>query len=220
MIFIVKAQSDSSIFATFPVIAYTAGFLMHDTIINALTRLVEFNEEELFHFLKLLKPRILNKNDFILEAGNTCNSMVIINRGGLRYYSINDKGEQSYWFAFEGEWLGDYESFLTRQPSSHFIQAIEATEIFSLSYNDMQRLYARGAKFERFGRLIAENLFVKVERSRNELVSLSAEHRYLNLIKDHPNILKRVPVQHIATYLGIQPQSLSRIRRKIASQNS
>jgi CRP-like cAMP-binding protein len=206
--------------ANFPLKASTAGFIMNDTIIKALTSLVEFNEEELFHFLKLLKPRTLNKNDFILEAGDICKSMVIINRGGLRYFTINDKGEQSYWFAFEGEWLGDYESFLTRQPSSHFIQAIEATEVFALSYDDMQQLYASGVKFERFGRLIAENLFIKVERSRNELTSLPAEQRYLNLMKDHPNILKRVPVQHIATYLGIQPQSLSRIRRNIAIQKS
>lgn len=206
--------------ATFPLKAYTADVIMYDTIINALTRLVEFDEEELFYFLKLLKPRMLNKNDFILEGGDICKTMVIVNRGGLRYFSLNDKGEQSNWFAFEGEWLGDYESFLTRQPSSHFIQAIEATEIFSLSYDDMQQLYAKGAKYERFGRLIAENLFIKAERSRNELTSLPAEQRYLNLIKDHPDILKRIPVQHIATYLGIQPQSLSRIRRNIASRKS
>ncbi len=206
--------------ATFPLKAYTADVIMYDIIINALTRLVEFDEEELFYFLKLLKPRMLNKNDFILEAGEICKTMVIVNRGGLRYFSLNDKGEQSNWFAFEGEWLGDYESFLTRQPSSHFIQAIEATEIFSLSYDDMQQLYAKGVKYERFGRLIAENLFIKAERSRNELTSLPAEQRYLNLIKDHPDILKRIPVQHIATYLGIQPQSLSRIRRNIASRKS
>ena len=206
--------------ANFPLKASTAGLIMYDTIIKALTSLVEFNEEELFHFLKLLKRRTLNKNEFILEAGDICKSMVVINSGGLRYFTINDKGEQSYWFAFEGEWLGDYESFLTRQPSSHFIQAIEATEIFALSYEDMQQLYASGARFERFGRLIAENLFIKAERSRNELTSLPAEQRYLNLIKNHPNIHKRVPVQHIATYLGIQPQSLSRIRRNIAIQKS
>lgn len=193
---------------------------MYDTITNALTTMVDFEEEELFHFIKVLKPRLMKKNDYLLEAGDICKTMVIVNRGGLRYFTITDKGEQSYWFAFEGEWLGDYESFLTRKPSSHYIQAMEDTEIFCLSFDDMHQLYARGAKFERFGRLIAENLFISVGRSRNELTSLTAQQRYLNLMKEHPDILKRVPIQHIATYLGIQPQSLSRIRRIIASQKS
>ncbi|RZL58163.1 MAG: hypothetical protein EOO93_17020 [Pedobacter sp.] len=80
----------------------------------------------------------------------------------------------------------------------------------------MQQLYLTGAKFERFGRLIAEDLFINIGRSRNELASLSAETRYLNLINTYPNILKRIQIQHIATFLGIHPQSLSRIRRNIS----
>jgi CRP-like cAMP-binding protein len=193
---------------------------MNDTIITALTSLVDFNEEELSQFLNRLKPRRLKRNDFMLRAGDTCKAMAIISTGGLRYFTLTDKGEQSFWFAFKGEWLGDYESFLSRQPSQHFIQATEETEIFCLAYDDMQQLYSLGAKFERFGRLIAENLFLTVGRSRNELNTLSAQDRYLNLVKAHPNIVQRVPLQHIATYLGIHPQSLSRIRTKLAARKS
>ena len=195
-------------------------FEMSTTIINALTALIAFSEGELAEFMEALKSRKLKKNDFMLEAGTVCKSMAIINSGGLRYYSITEKGEQSNWFAFEGEWLGDYESFLTQQPSLHFIQALEDTEIFCLSYDDMQKLYSKGISFERFGRLIAENLFISTERSRHDLANLPADQRYLNLINRYPNILKRIQVQHIATYLGIQPQSLSRIRRNIASKKN
>ncbi|UKT62986.1 Crp/Fnr family transcriptional regulator [Pedobacter mucosus] len=190
---------------------------MDETIINSLTSLVDFNQDELIIFMKRLKLRKVIKNEFILKPGDICKTMVIIKYGGLRYFTITEKGEQSHWFAFEGEWLGDYESFLIRQPSQNFIQALEDTELYCLSYDDMQELYAYGAKFERFGRLIAENLFISIGRSRNELASLSAEQRYINLIKTYPNISKRIQIQHIATYLGIHPQSLSRIRRNISS---
>ena len=189
---------------------------MEERIVNALTALIDFDQIELTHFMTRLKPRKVKKNEFILVAGEVCKAMVIINHGGLRFFTITEKGEQSHWFAFEGEWLGDYESFLTRQPSQHYIQALEDSEIFFLSYEDMQILYNYGVKFERFGRLMAENLFISIGRSRYELANLSAEQRYLNLIKTYPNISKRIQIQHIATYLGIHPQSLSRIRKNIA----
>ncbi|WP_231489806.1 Crp/Fnr family transcriptional regulator [Pedobacter sp. Leaf170] len=193
---------------------------MQKNVVSAVTNLVNFDDSELLIFLEKLKPRKILKDDYLLRAGDVCKAMVIINSGVLRYFTITEKGEQSHWFAFDGEWLGDYESFLTRQPSSNFIQALEDTEVYCLSYDDMQQLYSIGAKYERFGRLMAENLFVSVGRSRNDLVSLSAEKRYLNLINTYPNIVKRIQIQHIATYLGIHPQSLSRIRKNLAKQKN
>ncbi|WP_231460153.1 Crp/Fnr family transcriptional regulator [Pedobacter sp. Leaf132] len=193
---------------------------MQKNVVSAVTNLVNFDDSELLIFLEKLKPRKILKDDYLLRAGDVCKAMVIINSGVLRYFTITEKGEQSHWFAFDGEWLGDYESFLTRQPSSNFIQALEDTEVYCLSYDDMQKLYSIGAKYERFGRLMAENLFVSVGRSRNDLVSLSAEKRYLNLINTYPNIVKRIQIQHIATYLGIHPQSLSRIRKNLAKQKN
>jgi CRP-like cAMP-binding protein len=193
---------------------------MYETIVKAITDLVAFSEEELFLFMQRLKPRRLQKNDYLLVAGETCKAMSIIESGALRYYTLADKGEQNFWFAFEGDWLGDYESFLTRQPSPHYIQALEDTQIFCLHYEDMQQLYAHGSRFERFGRLIAEHLFISVSKSRNDLASLSAEQRYLNLLSERPQIIQRVSQQHIATYLGIQPPSLSRIRKKLADGHS
>lgn len=189
---------------------------MSKIIADTISSLVHFSTEELDYFMQMLKPKKLLKNEFLLQAGEICKMMVIINHGALRYFGITERGEQSHWFAFEGDWLGDYESFLTRQASLHFIQALEDTEIYCLYYDDMQHLYTKGARFERFGRLIAENLFVAIGRSRSELASLSAEQRYLNLLSRYPQIAKRIQIKHIATYLAIQPQSLSRIRREIA----
>ncbi|WP_256006731.1 Crp/Fnr family transcriptional regulator [Pedobacter deserti] len=189
---------------------------MYETVIQSLRALVDFSEEELFLFMKALKARSLAKGQHLFQAGETCSHMWLIHTGALRYYTVSDSGEQNFWFAFEGEWLGDYGSFLSRTPSRHALQALENTEAFGLSYSAMQDLYAWAACFERFGRLIAENLFLTTERSRQELASVSAEQRYLNLIARHPEIIRRVSQQHIASYLGIQPQSLSRIRGRLA----
>jgi CRP-like cAMP-binding protein len=191
---------------------------MYETITAALTGLVDFSDEELFRFMQRLRPRRLKKNEYILVAGETCNAMTIVAEGALRYFAATGTGEQNFWFAFEGDWLGDYGSFLMRTPSEHYMQALEDSEVFCLSYEDMQQLYSMGANYERFGRLIAERLFLAASRSWSSLASLSAEQRYLNLLREDPRIVRRVSQQHIATYLGIQPQSLSRIRSRLARQ--
>lgn len=193
---------------------------MFETITKALTSLVDFSEEELFFFMKHLKPQKLKKNEQLLMAGEVCRAMALIETGALRYYSATDKGEQNYWFAFEGQWLGDYGSFLSGKPSLHYIQALEDTVIFTLNYSNMQELYQKGRNFEKFGRLIAEQLFLSVSASWADLSSLSAESRYLKLLQQHPDVIKRVSQQHIATYLGIQPQSLSRIRSRLGKSKS
>lgn len=193
---------------------------MYEIITKALTGLVDFTEDELLQFMQKLRPKALKKAEHILIPGDVCRAMVLVESGALRYYTATDKAEQSFWFCFEGEWLGDYGSFLAQRPSLHYLQAMEESKVFYLYQEDMHDLYAKGAKFERFGRLIAENLFLIAEQSRHELVSLSAEQRYLNLLERHPKIIQRVSQQHIASYLGIQPQSLSRIRSKIVKGDS
>ena len=192
---------------------------MYEVIIQSLKAIVDFSDEEMFLFMKALKTRSLAKGEHLFQAGETCGSMWLIHSGALRYYSLSEASEQNFWFAFEGEWLGDYGSFLSCKPSMHALQALEQTEVFGLSYNAMQELYNQGTRFERFGRLIAENLFLTTELSRQELASVSAEQRYLNLIKRHPKIISRVAQQHIASYLGIQPQSLSRIRGRLSAKS-
>lgn len=189
---------------------------MYEIVIKALRSVVDFDEEELFQFMQKLRPKVLKKGEHVLIAGDVCKAMVLIESGSLRYYKAGDKAEQSFWFAFEGEWLGDYGSFLSKTPSLHYLQALEDSRVYCLYREDMEELYAKGSRFERFGRLIAEQLFLNTEQSRHDLVSLTAEQRYLNLLERHPKIIQRVSQQHIASYLGVQPQSLSRIRARLA----
>jgi len=189
---------------------------MYEIITQSLTKVVDFTDEELFLFMQRLKPVSLKKYGFYLSEGQVCRSMVIVYKGGMRVFTRNEKGDHTLGFAFEGEWIGDYESFLLQAPSDSFIEALEDCELFTLSYADMQALYSHSQRFERFGRIIAENLFVETAKSKRTLLLQSAEDRYLDLLTNQPHILERLPQHLIASYLGIQPQSLSRIRAKVA----
>ncbi|GAA3988312.1 Crp/Fnr family transcriptional regulator [Mucilaginibacter dorajii] len=193
---------------------------MYEIITQSLRKLVDFTDEELFMFMQRLKPVILKKYAFYLKEGQVCKGMVIVQKGCLRYFSRGEKGDHTIGFAFEGEWIGDYESFLLQAPSPDFIEAIEDTELFTLSYADMQALYSHSQRFERFGRLIAERLFIDTARNNRNLKMQSAEDRYLELLNTQPRIFERLPQHLIASYLGIQPQSLSRIRAKLYNPKS
>ena len=190
---------------------------MYEAITKSLRKLVDFTDEELFLFMQKLKPVSLKKYAFYLKKGQVCKGMVLVYKGGLRYFSGDEKGDYTIGFAFEGEWIGDYESFLLQLPSPDFIEAIEDCELFTLSYADMQALYQQSQRFERFGRLIAEKLFIDTAKTKRNLMIQSAEKRYVELLNTQPHIFERLPQHLIASYLGIQPQSLSRIRAKISN---
>ena len=190
---------------------------MYEVITKSLRQLVDFTDEELFLFMQRLKPVNLKKHDLYLREGQVCKGMVIIQKGCLRYFSRSEKGDHTLGFAFEGDWLGDYESFLLQAPSPDYIEALEDSEIFSLSYADMQALYQHSQRFEKFGRVIAENLFIGTAKHNRNLLRQSAEDRYLELLTTRPRIFERLPQHLIASYLGIQPQSLSRIRAKLST---
>nr|WP_294948662.1 Crp/Fnr family transcriptional regulator [uncultured Mucilaginibacter sp.] len=190
---------------------------MYEIITQSLSSVVDFTDEELFLFMQRLKPLSLKKYAFYLKEGQVCKSMVIVYKGGLRYFSRSEKGDHTMGFAFEGQWIGDYESFLLQSPSDSFIEALEDCELFTLSYVDMQALYTHSQRFEKFGRIIAERLFIASAKSKRNLMVQSAEDRYIELLTNQPKIFERLPQHLIASYLGIQPQSLSRIRARLSN---
>lgn len=193
---------------------------MYEIITQSLRQLVDFTDEELFLYMQKLKPQALKKYDFYLKEGQVCKNMVIVQKGCLRYFSRGENGDHTLGFAFEGDWLGDYESFLLQAPSRDLIEAIEDSEIYTLNYADMQALYNHSQRFERFGRIIAEKLFINTAKHNRDLMTRSAEDRYLELINNKSRIIERLPQHLIASYLGIQPQSLSRIRAKLLNIKS
>jgi CRP/FNR family transcriptional regulator, anaerobic regulatory protein len=176
-------------------------------------------EEEMISFISRLESRTIAKHEFFVREGQVANEMAIVFKGAFRMYFTYKEREQTGHFMFEGQWLGDYESFLSRKPAVNNVEALEDSEVFCLSYDTMQAMYKMGAQYERFGRLIAEYVYLVAMNSYKSLLLKTAEERYLELLETQPHILERLPQHYIASYLGIQAPSLSRIRNKLAQKH-
>lgn len=183
---------------------------------NYVSRFITFTEEEWRVHQSMLVRRFLKKGEFILKAGEVCNHVTFLNKGFVRVYNIVNDDELTANFGFEGNYVTDYTSFVSRQPSLDYIVAMEDLEILQLSYADMQGAYEKYPVWQKFGRLIAEYILIfATERSRTFLF-LSPEERYLKLMKDRPKVIANIPLKYIASYLGITPEALSRIRKRMS----
>lgn len=191
---------------------------MFDLILKNIAKFIQLNQKEKEFFISKLLPKQFKKRELILQEGQVCGHVYFINSGCLRYFYNVDGQENTAQFFFENAWYTDFDSFLTGRPSKLNIQALEKTEVLMLSFKNIHELYDKIPKFERLGRKLAENAFLGV-RNRNEMLeNFTAEERYLNLIKERPKVMERVPQHFIASYIGIKPESLSRIRRNITEK--
>lgn len=162
--------------------------------------------------------REIKKGEFISKPGDIVNHVNFINTGAVRMYSLVDGREFNANFFFENEYISDYESFLTRKPSRIYVAAMEDTQTIDLDYENMQSLYTEYPNFQKVGRLIAEDLFIYISQRSASLLMDSPEDKYLQLVKNNSQILQRVPQYMIASYLGITPEALSRIRSRLAKK--
>lgn len=193
---------------------------MLETIKQSLKKIMpSITEEEMISFISRLESRTIAKNEFFVREGQVANEMAVVFKGAFRMYFTYKEREQTGHFMFEGQWIGDYESFLSRKPAANNVEALEDSEVFCLSYDKMQAMYKMGAQYERFGRLIAEYVYLVAMNSYKSLLLKTAEERYLELLETQPHILERLPQHYIASYLGIQAPSLSRIRNKLAQKH-
>jgi CRP-like cAMP-binding protein len=144
--------------------------------------------------------------------------MGFVNSGLFRMYYLSHGKEINTNFFFENNFLVDHDSFINQKPSRYFIQALEDSEIIAIDYQLLQKAYTSSKNWERFGRLTSE-LHIKMLAERVEsFLFMEGKDRYLQLVKTHPCIFERVPLYHIASYLGMERESLSRIRRKITEE--
>jgi CRP-like cAMP-binding protein len=178
-------------------------------------RFVDLSEVEWRAFRGSLTRRFLKKGEFLSQAGEICSHVSFINRGSLRVFMEANHQEKNKHFFFEHEFASDYASFLARSPGLLNIKALEDVELMELSYEKVHGLYAEFAVWQKFGRLIAESLYIHVARRTQELLLRTPEEMYIRLIEEQSPIIARIPQQYIASYLGIQPESLSRIRKRI-----
>jgi len=166
-------------------------------------------------------PKKLRKKQYLLQEGDVCKYIAFVEKGLLRSYTINDKGQEHInQFAFEGWWIADQFSYLTGEPSRYNIEAMEDCELLLLSKQSEEQMLQQIPKFERYFRILLQNNLVATQKRLASSLSQSAEERYSELIQDCPSTLPhRIPQHMLASFLGITPETLSRIRKNITSRS-
>jgi len=185
-----------------------------DSLKNYLQSDYTFSESEIDRICNYFTPKQLLKNEYFLKEGQYCLSIAFVVKGSFIYYNIIDGEEKVCDFAFEDDWITQYKSLLNNIPSELYIKALEASKIFEISLEKMHELTQEIPATNAIRSNLAEKYFTISAERATSLATLQAEERYQKLIEDMPFIHQRVPQYHIASFLGIKPQSLSRIRAK------
>lgn len=165
-----------------------------------------------------LEIKHLKKGEHIIRQGEVCNHVYFINEGFARFYVLADGKEISVGFIGAGEYISSYDSFLTRRPAVENIDVLEDAELVVLIWEHMNMLYKKHPVFETFGRKIAEYLFVWVSERCNSLLLLTPEQRYRRMIENSSLLPQQIPQYMLASYIGVTPEHLSRIRKKLAAK--
>lgn len=161
-------------------------------------------------------PKKVRKKQFLLEPGEIASQLAFVEKGALYSYSISEKGSVNVvQFAFEAWWMADLYSFFTQEPSKLMIEALEDSELLVLRADNFQPLLHDAPALESYFRILYQNAYVALQRRIEATIGLSAEERYKHFADEEKHILQRVPQHLIASFLGVTPETLSRIRRQI-----
>ncbi|MBF6644050.1 Crp/Fnr family transcriptional regulator [Chryseobacterium indologenes] len=180
--------------------------------------LFQVDQKHFDEFYALLKDTELLKSDFFIRQGEKCKYLGFIKKGTIRCFYINDHGREiNFGFYFENEFFTDYESILCDTVSNMNIQALENCEILLLSKDHLQSLYEKEAYWQKFGRIMSEKIYLDAKKRIDDLLCLSPENRYVHLVRKQPLLFQKIAQKHIASYLGVTEQSLSRIRGRIVN---
>lgn len=184
----------------------------------SISKIIYLNDQEWKVVLQYFFPLRLKKREPWFTAGSPCNEVAFLVNGCMRTYLVKDGSERTGQFFFENDWYTDYSTWLGKAPTTFGVEAVENCELLLISFRDLERLYQQLPKFERVGRVMAESALWSLCLQKVTYMRDSAEESYLQLLETRPNVIERVPQHMIASYLGIEPETLSRVRRKISQQ--
>jgi CRP/FNR family transcriptional regulator len=174
-------------------------------------------DDDLSQYASKSTRQELNRKDIFLQSGKTQKSLGFIAKGLVRSSFVdNDGNEITVGFYAEGEYATHYPAFVTQQPSKYSIQCLEPTTMICISYEDLQWIYENLPSFEKYGRLVAEEVLKRQQSRIESFIFQTAEERYVDFIKCHSDLFNRISVSHLCSFLGIERQSLTRIRQKLA----
>lgn len=176
--------------------------------------IVDLNEKELLTISSCFTPRSIKKGKYLLKAGEVCKDLVFVKTGCIRMFYLSGEIEISAWFSLKNSIAMEIQSFISQTPSICYLQAIEDTEIYSLSKTKLENLYNKEPKTQELMRKIWEGALVLTIPRFSSLQNDSAEKRYLDLLKN-PELMSQIPQKYLASFIGVTPTSLSRIRKKM-----
>lgn len=169
-------------------------------------------------FSKYLEKRSFKKNEVIKNYNKTERYLNIIIKGSIGVFVLGNNYEHCISLSYENNFSADYLSFLQQKPSPIFTKALEDTLVLSINFSNLNNLYSKSSSGVNFGKIIAERLFLDRQQIQIDLLTLSAEDRYLNLLSKQAKIIERTPLKYIASYIGLTPESLSRIRKNVSTK--
>jgi CRP-like cAMP-binding protein len=191
--------------------------MKEEAIIKNISKHITLDEEEKKYFMGILHYKKLERGKVLIMHGDVARNQYFVINGCLRNYSVDENGkEHIIAFAPADWWISDLYSYITETPAEHILDALIPTEVFEISKKDMEEVYIRIPKFERFFRILFQNAIVNQMKRIGQVISVPAEERYKAFIKQYPGIYEQIPLKHIASYLGMSPEFLSKIRNKIA----
>lgn len=192
---------------------------MYELILKNVSRFIELTPEEVRFFAALFKSKTVRKKQYLLQEGSVCRYEYFVNRGCLRTFFVDNKGlEHNVQFSVEDWWTGDMYSFLTQKPGRFNIVAVEDSDLLYIDYPSLEELYKKVPKFEKFFRLLLQNAFIALQERVLSGMSETAEERYINFRKKYASMDNRIPQNQVASFLGITPESLSRVRRQLTQK--
>lgn len=191
---------------------------MYEVLATSIREKIYLNEAEMQLCTSFFISKKLRKKQYLLQEGDVCRYTAFVEKGALRSYHLDQKDHAHIiQFAFEGWWIADSYSFLTAEPSAYNIDALEEAELLLLTRSAQEELLVQVPKMERYFRLLLQKSLIALQRRVLSSLSYSAEEKYTRLLAAYPNITQRVSQQQIASYLGLTPETLSRIRKQLAA---
>ena len=189
-------------------------------ITQHISRFVPLEEKEIEAFSAIVKERKVKRKQFIEQPGFVCKHQSHIVEGALRSYFITPDGnEHTIAIAVDDWWISDFYSYTSQTPATLFVEALEDSTIQQIGFEDTERICDEHPIFERFFRLVAQKAFAYSQRRVLSNLGKTAEERYLEFDQMYPSITQRVPQYMLASYLGMTPEFLSKIRKKLASRS-
>ena len=192
---------------------------MYEIFFQKFNGKVSLTKEEEEFIKQYLTPKKLRKKQYLLQEEDVCKYVAFVEKGALKAYSVDEMGtENIIQFALEGWTISDLYSFLTGEPATYNIDALEDSELVLISKASHEALLQQLPKYETYIRLQITGAYIALQKRLTSIISLPLEERYKNFLALYPNIAQRVPQHMIASYMGLTPETLSRVRKRISTR--